>query len=206
MLSNNLILCHLLCLLPSIFPSIRVISNKSTLCIKWLKYCSFSFIISPSIRLQHKWLQLSWRHWQKTSGSRSHTKQRILTWDEVSEDFLGEVKFDLKWRKWERGAWTKWEGEKSGWGKRWEPGSFSRTWKSDHGSGLIHRGQCRGWRDGPGEGGSGQSLELITVRELCKLHRSWGFNTKYQKFCSLPFRKWAPGPEGKTATGKKSEL
>ena len=46
--SNHLILCHLLLLLPSIFPRIRVFSNESTLCIKWPKYWSFSFNISPS--------------------------------------------------------------------------------------------------------------------------------------------------------------
>ena len=45
--SNRLILCRLL-LLPSIFPSIRVFSNESVLCIRWPKYWSFSFIISPS--------------------------------------------------------------------------------------------------------------------------------------------------------------
>ena len=47
-LSNHLSLCHLLLLLPSIFPSIRVFSNKSALCIRWPKYWSFSFSISPS--------------------------------------------------------------------------------------------------------------------------------------------------------------
>ena len=46
--SNRLILCHPLLLLPSIFPSIRVLSNESALCIRWLKYWSFSFNISPS--------------------------------------------------------------------------------------------------------------------------------------------------------------
>ena len=45
--SNHLILCHPLLLLPSIFPSIRVFSNESVLCIRWLKYWSFSFNISP---------------------------------------------------------------------------------------------------------------------------------------------------------------
>ena len=47
MASNNLILCHPLCLLPSIFPSIRVFSNKSVLPIKGPEYWSFSFSISP---------------------------------------------------------------------------------------------------------------------------------------------------------------
>ena len=48
MLSNHHILFHLFFLLPSIFPSIRVFSNKLTLCIRWPKYWSFSFSISPS--------------------------------------------------------------------------------------------------------------------------------------------------------------
>ena len=46
--SNHLILCHLLLLLPSIFPSIRVFSNESALHIRWPKYWNFSFNISPS--------------------------------------------------------------------------------------------------------------------------------------------------------------
>ena len=46
--SNHLILCHPLLLPPSIFPSIRVFSNKSALCIRWPKYWIFSFTISPS--------------------------------------------------------------------------------------------------------------------------------------------------------------
>ena len=46
--SNHLILCHPLLLLPSIFPSIRIFSNEPVLRIKWPKYWSFSFSISPS--------------------------------------------------------------------------------------------------------------------------------------------------------------
>ena len=46
--SNHLILCTPLLLLPSIFPSIRVLFNESALCIRWPKYWCFSFIISPS--------------------------------------------------------------------------------------------------------------------------------------------------------------
>ena len=45
---NHLILCHPLFLLSSNFPSIRVLSNESVLCIRWPKYWSFTFIISPS--------------------------------------------------------------------------------------------------------------------------------------------------------------
>ena len=46
--SNHLILCHPLLLLPSIFPSIRIFSNESVLRIRWPKYWSFSFSISPA--------------------------------------------------------------------------------------------------------------------------------------------------------------
>ena len=46
--SNHLIICHPLLLPPSILPSIRVFSNESVLCIRWPKYWSFSFNISPS--------------------------------------------------------------------------------------------------------------------------------------------------------------
>ena len=47
MLSNHLILCHPLLLLPSTFFSIKVFSSESAFCIRWLKYWSFSFSISP---------------------------------------------------------------------------------------------------------------------------------------------------------------
>ena len=62
--SNNLILCRSLLLLPSIFPSIRVFSNETALLIRWPKYWSFSFNISPSnehsglISFRMDWLDL----------------------------------------------------------------------------------------------------------------------------------------------------
>ena len=62
--SNHLILCHSLLLLPSIFPSIRVFSSESALRIRWPKYWSFSFSISPSnehpllISFRMDWLDL----------------------------------------------------------------------------------------------------------------------------------------------------
>ena len=64
MLCNHLILCHPLLLLPSIFPSIRVFSKELALCIRWPKYWSFSFSISPSneylglISIRIDWLDL----------------------------------------------------------------------------------------------------------------------------------------------------
>ena len=62
--SSHLILCRPLLLLPLISPNIRVFSNESVLCIRWPKYCSFSFSISPSneysglISFRMDWLDL----------------------------------------------------------------------------------------------------------------------------------------------------
>ena len=62
--SKHLILCHPLLLTPSIFPSMRIFSNESVLCIRWPKYGSFSFSISPSnehpglISFRIDWLDL----------------------------------------------------------------------------------------------------------------------------------------------------
>ena len=62
--SNHLILCHPLLLLLSIFPSVKVFSNESVLCIRWPKYWSFNFSISPSyeysrlISFRMDWLDL----------------------------------------------------------------------------------------------------------------------------------------------------
>ena len=62
--SNHFILCHPLLLLPSVFPSIRVFSNESALLIRWPKYWSFSFNISPTnehpglISFRMDWLDL----------------------------------------------------------------------------------------------------------------------------------------------------
>ena len=62
--SNHLILCHSLLLLPSIFPSINIFSNESVLHMRWPKYWSFSFSISPSnkhpglISFRMDWLDL----------------------------------------------------------------------------------------------------------------------------------------------------
>ena len=62
--SNYIIICHCLLLLPSTFPSIRVFSNESALCIRWPKYWNFSFTIGPSneylglISFRMDWLDL----------------------------------------------------------------------------------------------------------------------------------------------------
>ena len=71
--SSHLILCRPVLLPPSIFPSIRVFSNESVLCIRWPKYWSFSFSISPSneysglISFRMDWLDLLARDSQESS-------------------------------------------------------------------------------------------------------------------------------------------
>ena len=69
MLSNHIILCHPLLLLPSLFPSIRVFSNESGLCNRWPNYWQFSLSISPSneysrlISFRIDWFDLLVVHW-----------------------------------------------------------------------------------------------------------------------------------------------
>ena len=60
--SNHLIICHPLLLVPTIFPRIRVFSNESALHIRWPKYWSFSFSISPSVNI-HDWFPLDGLLW-----------------------------------------------------------------------------------------------------------------------------------------------
>ena len=82
--SNHLILCRPLLLLPSIFPSIRVFSNDSVLRIRWPKYWSFSFSISPSnehpglISFRIDWLDLLVVQGTQESSLTSRFKSIIL--------------------------------------------------------------------------------------------------------------------------------
>ena len=84
--SNHLILCHPLLLLPSIFPSIRVFSNESALCIKWPKYWSFNFNISPSsehpglISTMMDWLDLFAVQGTLKSLFQHHSLKATLLW------------------------------------------------------------------------------------------------------------------------------
>ena len=86
MSSNHLTLCHPLLLLPSIFPSIRVFSNESTLCIRWPKYWSFSFNISPSnehpglISFRMDWLDLPAVQGTLKSLLQHHSSKASITW------------------------------------------------------------------------------------------------------------------------------
>ena len=84
--SNHLILCHPLLLLPSLFPSIRVFSNESALCIRWPKYWSFSFSISPSnecsglISLRIDWFDLLAVQGPLKSLLQHHSSKASVLW------------------------------------------------------------------------------------------------------------------------------
>ena len=84
--SNHLLLCHPLLLLPSIFPSIRVFSNESVLRIRWPKYWSFSFSISPSneysglISFRMDWLDLLAVQGTLESLLQHHSSKASILW------------------------------------------------------------------------------------------------------------------------------
>ena len=84
--SNHLILCCPLLLLPSIFPSIKVFSNESALCIRWPKYWSFSFNISPSkehpglICFRMDWLDLLAVQGTLKSLLQHHSSKASVPW------------------------------------------------------------------------------------------------------------------------------
>ena len=84
--SNYLILCHPLLLPPSMFPSIRLFSNESVLCIRWPKYWSFSFRISPSneysglISFRMDWLDLLAVHRTLKSLPQHHSSKASILW------------------------------------------------------------------------------------------------------------------------------
>ena len=84
--SNHLILCHPLLLPPSIFPSIRVFSSESVLHIRWPKYWTFSFSISPSneysgsISFRMDWLDLLAVHGTLKSLLHHHNSKASILW------------------------------------------------------------------------------------------------------------------------------
>ena len=84
--SNHLILCRPLLLLTSIFPSIRVFSNESVLCIRWPKYWSFSFTISPSnehpglVSYRMDWLDLLAVQQTLKSLHQYHSSEALILW------------------------------------------------------------------------------------------------------------------------------
>ena len=84
--SNHLSICHPIVLLPAIFPSIRVFSNESVLCIRWPKYRSFCFNISPSnehsglISIRMDWLDLLAVQGTLKSLLQHHSSKASVRW------------------------------------------------------------------------------------------------------------------------------
>ena len=102
MLSNHLILCCPLLLLPSTFPSIRVFVSESALCIRWPKYWSFSFSISPSnehsrlISFRVYWFDLLavWENNRITASFKCQAVAETSTWETKHHTWrAGEVRF-----------------------------------------------------------------------------------------------------------------
>ena len=109
--SNNLILCCPLLRLPSIFPSIRVFSNESALCIRWPKYWSFSFNISPSnehpglISFRMDWLDLLALQGTLKSLHQSRSSKASILWR--SAFFIVQLSHPYKITG-KTMAWTRW--------------------------------------------------------------------------------------------------
>jgi len=88
--SNHLILCRALLLLPPIFPSIRVFSDESVPCIRWRKYWSFSFTISPSneysglISFRIDWLDIFSVQGTLKSLLQHHSSKTSVLWCSAS--------------------------------------------------------------------------------------------------------------------------
>ena len=96
--SNHLILCHPLLLLPSNFPSNRVFSNESVLHIRWPKYWSFSFNVSPSneysrlISFRMDWLDLLAVQGTRKSLLQHHSSKASIPW--LSAFFIVQLSYD----------------------------------------------------------------------------------------------------------------
>ena len=110
--SNHLILCHPLLRLPSIFPSIRVFSNESALLIRWPKYLSFSFNISPFnehpglISFRMDWLDLLSVQRTLKSLHQHHSSKASILWHsaffivQLSYPYMAiEIKLVLIWTR-----------------------------------------------------------------------------------------------------------
>ena len=119
--SNHLILCHPLLLPPSIFPSIMVFSNESVLCIRWPKYLSFSFSISPSneysklISFRTDWLDLlavqgtaSPRSLKKSKSQESSPTPQFKSINSLALSFLYSPVLTSIHDYWKNIALTRW--------------------------------------------------------------------------------------------------
>ena len=105
MLSNHLTLCRLLLLMPPVFASIRVFSNESALHVRWAKYRSFSFSISPSseysglISFRMDWLDLLAVQGTLRSLLQHHSsKASILRWSAFAMVQLSHPYMTVTWK------------------------------------------------------------------------------------------------------------
>ena len=97
MLSNHLILCLPLFLLPSVFPSIRVFSNESVLHIKWPRYWSFSFSISlPSEYSGLISFRIDWFDMLAVEGTDSQESSPALQFESICSSVLNQITLYLK--------------------------------------------------------------------------------------------------------------
>ena len=103
--SNHLVLYHPLLLLPSLFPSIRVFSSDSVLCIRWPKYWSLSFSISPSnehsglISFRRDWLDLLAVQRTLKSLIQHHSSKVSIFWCSPGFDpWVGKIPWRRKWQ------------------------------------------------------------------------------------------------------------
>ena len=143
--SNHLILCCLLLLLPSIFSSIRVFSNESALHIRWPKYWSFSFSISPSD--EHPGLisfRMDWFDLLAVQGTLKNNSQLNLGADKPLEAFGEELwcprlyaKLSLRYR---RGTKVIWE-----WGQVLLRFGGVWLWKHQCACSWVHWGWVSSW-------------------------------------------------------------
>ena len=111
--SSHLVLCHPLLLPPSIFPSIRVFSNESVLHIRWPKYWSFNFSISPSneqgygfssghvwmweLDCEEGWVPKNWCFWTVVLVK---TLESALDCKEISSPFWRRSALGFLWKEW----------------------------------------------------------------------------------------------------------
>ena len=117
--SNHLILCRPLLLPPSIFPSIRVFSNESALCIRWPKYWSFSFSTSPSneysalISFRMDWFGLLGVQGTLRSLLQHHSSKPSILW--CLAFFMSEFHISPGGQKLKRGRWGRFLLEAAEW-------------------------------------------------------------------------------------------
>ena len=120
--SSHLILCHPLLFLPSVFPSIKVFSKESVLCIRWPKYWSFSFNISPSndysglISFRIDWLDLFVVQGSLKSLLQHHSSNALLVVREMQIKTMRRYHLTLVRmaiiKKSTNNKWWRWCGEK----------------------------------------------------------------------------------------------